>query len=503
MKAYQGLLKRVAWFLCLTFLISIRTFAQQMLIFEPFFLDDPDQLPQIVYADQDTDSSLETYNALRSSLSLYEQAVELTELQEGPYSFELVEQLTALGDIYQQLGEHVQAITTFESAQYMLRINNGLFTLEQRPLVEKIVTSYLAMGEIREAQALQEYLFYLYQKNYAPEDPEYLSASLELVQEYLRNHLRQPENLSGLLNTGDSTAPSLRNYRTVFDPFYQYYIFIPRSNFAGFDLTIPCLGAPTTTISNYTVLRLQNDPQFSKARELLDVRLVSETPFADATTQYRLREEIAAIAYLASKQLDFIQTQVSINPTSRANCSWRYQAALRAQEFARGLEALETVVSSVQADPEASLEAKAEAQLNLADWQLAFNNHSEAANLYKAIFDQLQEAGWSNNAILAFMNSSALVLLPAFGEQPYSKAAWGFSPEEHPSYDGYIDVFMTRNATGEFLNINILTTTTEGTTAETLEKLQSLLETQSSRPTLIDGVPLEKEDLRLRYYYKQ
>tara|TARA_R110000772_G_scaffold205237_5_gene315498 strand:- start:2087 stop:3592 length:1506 start_codon:yes stop_codon:yes gene_type:complete len=500
---YQSNLKNIAALLILALLMTPESQAQEMLIFEPFFLNDQSQLPALADQEQTDNISSESANELRSSLSLYEQSIELTEIQEGTYSFELVEKLSALGDIYQQLGDHAQAITSYESAQYMLRINSGLFSLQQRPLVEKIIASHIATGNTQEARYLQEYLFLLYQKNYSLADPEYLSASLELVDQYLLNYLRQPENLSDLMNNDLVSAPPLQSYRTIFDPFYRYYIFLPRSSFSGFDRAIPCLDSPVSIVSNYPVLRLQNDPQFSKAHDLILSLLESELSDIAPASERSLQQERASIAYLASRQLDFIQTQVSIDPGSRANCSWRFQSALRRQEYSSGLEALEAFALSIQEDPGASLEDSAQAQLYLGDWYLAFNDQPRAQEIYLAVYEQLFAAGLDADAIQALMNPSPLVLIPAFSEQPYAKAAWGFAAQEHPLYDGYIDVFLSRTAAGEFRDINMLTTSSEGTPEENFEKLRRLLKTQSSRPTLRNGVALEQEELRLRYYYKQ
>src|SRR5690606_1720281 len=103
---------------------------------------------------------------IASSITRYERSVARFELAGGPYETRLSEELLALGSLYQRAGEHEKALGIFERASHINRVNGGLFSLEQIPIIEKTIETYLARGDLVSADAQQEYLFYLQRKNY-------------------------------------------------------------------------------------------------------------------------------------------------------------------------------------------------------------------------------------------------------------------------------------------------------------------------------------------------
>src|SRR5690606_38211298 len=115
------------------------------------------------------------------SIARYEESIRTLERQGGAYEARLAQELLGLGTAYQRLGDHVTAIATFERAWHVSRVNNGLFSLEQAPIVQRLIESQLATGDLIAADQQQEYLFFIQQKAYGAESPELLPALTALA----------------------------------------------------------------------------------------------------------------------------------------------------------------------------------------------------------------------------------------------------------------------------------------------------------------------------------
>src|SRR5262245_51717853 len=97
-------------------------------------------------------------------------ADEITAAQEqaGPQSAELIKPLTELAEIYEAEGERAYAAAALEEARHVVRVNYGLYTLEQVPLIEQALQNQQALGQVAMVQALEEELYDL--ANRHPDD---------------------------------------------------------------------------------------------------------------------------------------------------------------------------------------------------------------------------------------------------------------------------------------------------------------------------------------------
>jgi hypothetical protein len=77
----------------------------------------------------------------------------------GAYAEGLSEQLEGLGRAYQEQGLHKEAVKVFKRAVHLSRINNGLYSTDQIPLLQKLISSYVAAGEYDKADERQYYLY--------------------------------------------------------------------------------------------------------------------------------------------------------------------------------------------------------------------------------------------------------------------------------------------------------------------------------------------------------
>ena len=112
--------------------------------------------------------------APKSSARNYLNAIEDIEADFGAYDLQLSQHLTGLGEQYQNLGEHQEAIEVFTRAMHVQRINLGLYDMGQVPILENLIESQIALGEWESANERYQYLYWLHRRNYGSDDPRLL-----------------------------------------------------------------------------------------------------------------------------------------------------------------------------------------------------------------------------------------------------------------------------------------------------------------------------------------
>lgn len=81
--------------------------------------------------------------------------------QEGPQSPELIDPFTALGLYYHEHGDHALAVAFTEQARQVVRVNYGLYSLEEAPLLRQLIDSEEARGNDQGAWEIEETLLNL------------------------------------------------------------------------------------------------------------------------------------------------------------------------------------------------------------------------------------------------------------------------------------------------------------------------------------------------------
>ncbi len=97
----------------------------------------------------------------------------------GPYAPGLSEQLLGLGMVYQQQGLHLQAAEIFKRGVHIARINDGLNSPSQIPLLQRMIQSLVAAGDYEAADERQYYLFRVQAEVYGRQSPQMSLAMLE------------------------------------------------------------------------------------------------------------------------------------------------------------------------------------------------------------------------------------------------------------------------------------------------------------------------------------
>ncbi len=89
----------------------------------------------------------------------YQDAIAQIEVRNGAYAPALTEQLLGLGTSLQQLNRHEEALEVLKRGVHLSRINNGLYSREQIPLLHSEIRSYMALGDFDAVDQRQRYLY--------------------------------------------------------------------------------------------------------------------------------------------------------------------------------------------------------------------------------------------------------------------------------------------------------------------------------------------------------
>jgi len=114
--------------------------------------------------------------------SHYQRQVAELEEREGPYSDSLAEPLAGLGRYYRRSGDMEQALRLYRRALHVVRINEGLYSERQIPILRELLDAYRATGEIELLDDRYDYYFRLYGNG----QPPYTDVRLRAALGYLR-----------------------------------------------------------------------------------------------------------------------------------------------------------------------------------------------------------------------------------------------------------------------------------------------------------------------------
>jgi tetratricopeptide (TPR) repeat protein len=116
----------------------------------------------------------------------YQSAIDRLEALTGPFDPELSELTFALGKTLQRQNRLEEAIQAFHHAMYVNRVNNGVYSLTQEPMLRGIIDTNLPLGFISEAAEAYQKLLWLHRKTYGAIDARILPLLDEIGQWHLR-----------------------------------------------------------------------------------------------------------------------------------------------------------------------------------------------------------------------------------------------------------------------------------------------------------------------------
>jgi tetratricopeptide (TPR) repeat protein len=398
-------------------------------------------------------TSVAGFSAELTETARYEKKIQEIEGTAGPFAPALTQNLLALGQLYQESGQHDQAIIHLDRALQISKTNNGLYSPEQISITEQLLSSYRATGQLQEIENTLEYLVHLHQKYYGSHTPQTASALKGLGEWKLQSFNRE-------IKTGTDTRLVPKN-----DLFFEYE--------SWNDSLESLYDAQNTFIEAITML-------------------VESTSFSDPGL-YELESDLRETYFLNANRERLLNGNDLLD-RSRVFTSIKAQRDFmdeNRQDFHNGENSWKRVIGYLKQNPEATVEDYTTAMLGLGDWYLMFDEFEKAQQQYQALENLLKQANYDSTAIRQMMTPDVPAPLPEFVDTLISPRRM---PEDEV-YKGHIDIALTLNRYGRVAEVDILGTS-ENANADIEARLVSLVRSARFRPS-----PGKSTTTGARYYY--
>lgn len=400
---------------------------------------DPDMPAPILVLDPEDDPG---FAQRLDSIREYNLTVTEIELNGGVWDRQLIEELTALGNLQQQQGYHPDAIETFGRAIHVNRIDTGLHTLEQIPAVERLIESYMALGDWEQADLYYNYLFYVQQKAYGPNDPRIIPVLDSLAKWNIQ-----------AFNFGYGDALGMRLSTAMI-------LFSAAARMVG---------------THYG----PGDGRYVSYMEELanSAYLVARNP--------QLMVEVGRPEYRSMQQLlrDKLNESGSATPAG----------------YGSGERALLAIVRHYS-EREDAVSELATALTNLADWYLLFDRRRAAITRYSQAWEILAASENGENELQRLF--AQVVPLPTFASHAvnFGGVDLAVKRESGENSFAFVDFVFDVTENGAVRSIRMLTEQT-GRNATLLGRVRRQLRNSKFRPVIEEGQPVRSQGNHLRYRY--
>ena len=272
----------------------------------------------------------------QSSIGQYRDAINDLESINGPYSSQISEELTGLGLVYQEREDHEKAISSFERALHLTRVNEGLHSMNQVVLVEYLIESYIALERWERTKELHYYLFRLNRYNYGIQSPKLLPIINRLSHSYLQAFNDNKSHPSHLVYSHELTLLSINIIENIYGKYDRHLIAALKG----------------LTTSNYYF------------HTYFGQELASQNDF-NIAMRGSVDESYARLMYYTKNSAD------------------------------NGTDTISRIVDLYEHDDDTDPMIKAKARILIADWEMIVGRRQSATAMYKEIYQDL----WNDEAI--------------------------------------------------------------------------------------------------------
>lgn len=114
---------------------------------------------------------------LARQLELRLQAIDEMQGDQGIYAPQLEEAYADLAALYNEIEDYESAIASYNDALQISRINTGLYSEQQLPIIASLIESNRRLRNWQETDDLQEFRYHISTRLYDPDDMRYLAAA--------------------------------------------------------------------------------------------------------------------------------------------------------------------------------------------------------------------------------------------------------------------------------------------------------------------------------------
>ena len=406
-------------------------------------------------------------HAVATDIATLQATLNQQELKGNAYDKSLTEILQELGSAYEQEGEYEQALSSYRRANQIIRVNNGLFSLDQVPLLRHMISNNMALGDLAATDAAQEYLYYLRAKAFARDSPELIPALQDFAAwNALASHIYLPQ--SSAEKSGAATA----NPKTMFQ--------FADTQQEQFDLRFRHLQQAQQLYQRIIDILLAHGDTKNSA--------LGQAEFALATSNFFMTRQLMTYNRThGTKDLgaDYFQ-EIDLH---------KYHSS-----FQNGRTALERRVNYLAESASTTPADLAHARLDLVDWLIATGSSIDYKPLLETAWRDYAASGASTAEVEKLFAPLVPVAVPAFEIMPNTRASLGIASDTAIDYRGYVDVDYSVNVSGDSTVPKILSSTA-GTPQEVVDTLQQSIINSRFRPRIQDGLMAPYEHVVVRYHY--
>jgi hypothetical protein len=371
-------------------------------------------------------------------------AIEAEAATNGENSPGLIPLLESLADVYEEIGDYEGANGALEQAQHVVRVQRGLYSLDQAAIVEQMIENDIETEPGEEFSDLESFLSELVQRN--PDDPR--------VVELLTNKAeREMDVVHDLLVNG--VPPEL-------------------------DVNVGIGGRSWNRFAPPRTARYMARSMVSRARSSYG-----------SAMQAALRRESLDIPRLLELEDSIIQTYYFelMNAGLRGR---RQPYASVGRLYFGGTRALEAKIDNSRHYPGTPV-AVTNAMLELADWRLMFYSFGLAMRSYEDAREYLVAQGASEAVVADVFSPEAPVPLPAFVPNASVYV-------DEANVHGFIDVSIEINRFGGVRDIDILGRSANAS-GPIARRLKRHVYQSRFRPRFVDGEWQRSDRFVLRYHF--
>ena len=431
--------------------------------------------------------------------------IQAIESQEGPYSPELLEQLTGLILLYRESGDQSLAAVAIERALQVVRANSGLYSLEQVPLMWLRIEAEAALGNDSEVWDLEQNLLTLVRRHpnnldAAPILRRMADRQMAVLDRVIDGETPPQVKLGCFYKTwpnDDGGSCEAGSRKTVVQAmlaeaqrnYADAIAVMLRNEVYGSDelreLEMELLRGADLIRSEYDDDRRGITGSRVLTRKELPVPLAPEPMIAEIREPWRSRVE--PLRVLAEWDLPYESVDAD-----EQNFLYEHETRVgRLQDpYHRGRQSLRRLYTYGAATSSAPLR-QATAIVLMADWDLLFSYHGFALEGYELARSMLERAGEAEAPATQLFAPPVPVVLPAFRPNPLMK------DETRPS-TGYIDVAFSITKYGRGRDVEIRGAENAFDAAK--DELVALLKSSRFRPRLTDGELADASPVKVRYY---
>ena len=124
----------------------------------------------------------------RESQQEYEHRINEIEANGGVFDGAMLPELIGLGILHQEQLNHEEAANAFQRALYIIRVNEGLYSTKQLPVIDFLIEINASRQEWKQVADSYDMMYWLYRRNYADDDPRQLQGVKRLRSWYIESY---------------------------------------------------------------------------------------------------------------------------------------------------------------------------------------------------------------------------------------------------------------------------------------------------------------------------